>query len=77
MWKKLDEHEAGHLQIHMETLAAIEKALSGKTNLSIDQFESDLEKLVKEGEDKQKKFDATTGHGSKKGVTLNVAQECA
>ncbi len=77
MWKKLDEHEEGHRQIHLETLTAIEKAMSGKTNLSIDQFETDLEKLLTEGEVKQKKFDATTGHGSKKGVTLNIAQECA
>ena len=77
MWKKLEEHENGHMQIHLDTLATIESALKSKTDLTLSQFESDFADMVAEGQKNQDKFDTATGHGSKKGVTLNITDECA
>jgi len=76
MWKKLEEHEDAHRQIHLQALTTIQGTLAKKTDLTVDQFESDIEGMVQEGQDNQDKFDVSTGYGSKKGVTLNVTKEC-
>jgi predicted secreted Zn-dependent protease len=76
MWKKLEEHEEGHRSIHLETLATIQDALKEKTDLEVDQFKTDFAQMIQEGQDNQDKFDASTGHGSKKGVELDIAEEC-
>lgn len=76
MYAKLQEHEDGHKQIHQDTLDAIEKYLGKATDLAEKQFKTDFAKLIKDGQDNQKKFDTSTGHGSKKGVELVVTEEC-
>jgi len=76
MWKKLDEHENGHRLIHLEALAAIQSHLQMQTDLTVEQFEADLARMMEDGQSKQEKFDAATGHGSKKGVELNITKDC-
>jgi predicted secreted Zn-dependent protease len=76
MWKKLEEHENGHRDIHLKALTAIQNALAKKTDLTVDQLESDFARMMKEAQDKQDKFDNSTGHGSNKGVELNITKEC-
>ena len=76
MWKKLDEHEDGHRLIHLEALAKISHTLGNETDLSVDQFKSDFAQMMQDGQDNQDKFDTKTGHGSKKGVELNITKEC-
>lgn len=76
MWKALDQHEDGHRLIHLETLARITKVLEKKTDLTVDDFKTEFDELIREGQDNHDKFDTATGHGSKKGVSLNVTSEC-
>jgi predicted secreted Zn-dependent protease len=76
MWAKLQEHEDGHRQIHQDTLDAVEKYFGKATDLTDKQFNAEFTKLIKEGQNNQKKFDTSTGHGSKKGVELVVTEEC-
>jgi hypothetical protein len=77
MWKKLEEHEDGHRLVHLETLTNIQDTLSKQTNLTADQFKADFAQMEVDGQGNQDKFDTATGHGSKKGVTLNITDECA
>jgi predicted secreted Zn-dependent protease len=76
MYKKLVEHEDGHRDVHAESLAKIEKWLEKAKDLKEKTFFDDFKKLVKEMQDNQKKFDKDTDHGAKKGVELNIAEEC-
>ena len=76
MWKKLEEHEEGHRLIHMDALTAIQDALEKQTDLAADQFESDFARKMQDAQKNQDKFDDATGHGSKKGVELNITAEC-
>jgi len=76
MWKALDAHEEGHRLIHLETLIKITERLEKQTNLTVDDLKIHFAELIQEGQDNQDKFDAATGHGSKKGVSLQVTPEC-
>jgi hypothetical protein len=76
MWKKLEEHEDGHRLVHLETLTNMQDTLAKQTNLTADQFKADFAQMEADGQSNQDKFDTATGHGSKKGVTLNITPEC-
>jgi predicted secreted Zn-dependent protease len=76
MWKKLEEHEEGHRQIHLESLATIQRNLQGQTDLTVDQFEADFAQWMQAGQDDQAKFDTSTANGKNKGVELNIMSEC-
>ena len=76
MWAKLDEHEDGHRQVHEDTLTDIQDFLKDQEDLSEKQLKSEIAKRLKDMQTNQDKFDTSTGNGSKKGVELNVAEEC-
>lgn len=76
MWKKLEEHEEEHLNIHLATLKTIEDTLGKATDLPETQLPTDFDQMIADGQANQDKFDKSTGHGSKKGVELNIAKEC-
>jgi predicted secreted Zn-dependent protease len=77
MYKALEKHEDGHRLIHLETLATIETALQGKTDYTSTQLDTDFGQMMTSGQTNQDKFDTSTGHGEKKGVTLTITDECA
>jgi predicted secreted Zn-dependent protease len=77
MWKKLEEHEDGHRQVHQKTLTDLEASLKKKTDLTEDQWNKEFDAAIKKMQEDQKKFDSDTDHGAKKGVELNVSEECA
>ncbi len=76
MYEKLEEHEDGHRQIHQDLLDKIKDSLSKETDLTVDQLKSDFADWLKEGQDNHDKYDSSTGNGSKKGVELNITDEC-
>jgi hypothetical protein len=51
--------------------------LEKQTDLPVAQLETQIAAIMKEAQANQEKFDASTGNGSKKGVVLNIAGECA
>src|SRR5262249_48950739 len=76
MWRKLDEHEDGHRLIHEQALTTIQKTLDQKSDLSPDHLDSEMARIMQAAQAKQDSFDASTGHGSKQGVSLSITQEC-
>jgi predicted secreted Zn-dependent protease len=77
MWKKLEEHENGHLAIHLDALDKIQDALKQQTDLTASELDSQVARIMKQAQDNQNKYDSSTGNGSKKGVQLNITSECA
>ncbi|MFG0307244.1 MAG: DUF922 domain-containing protein [Phycisphaerales bacterium JB040] len=73
MYKALAKHEDGHRLIHLEALAKINAWLTGAEGLSVNEFKSTFEKMMKDGQKNQDKFDSSTDHGAKKGVHLHIA----
>lgn len=76
MYKALEKHEDGHRLIHLETLATMADSLAEKTDYPSDQLKIDFDTMSQDGQNNQDKFDAATGNGSKKGVELDITEEC-
>jgi predicted secreted Zn-dependent protease len=77
MWKKLEEHEEEHRKIHEQCLKNIQDHLGTQTDYPVDLLKTDMTHMAEHGQAQQDAFDATTGHGSKAGVSLNVSAACA
>jgi predicted secreted Zn-dependent protease len=76
VWKKLQEHEEGHKEVFMDILAKAQKYVKNASDLSAKQVKKDLDKLIGGIQAAQKKFDTATDHGKKKGVYLDIPEEC-
>lgn len=76
MWAALEKHEDGHREVHQKALDDFEAALGKKKDYKVAQLKTDHQKMIKTMNDNQKKFDSTTGNGSKTGVTLDVTEAC-
>ena len=76
MYHKLVDHEEGHREVHAATLKKMEKYVEDAKNLKEKDLDAEFKKLLTEMKVNQKKFDTATGNGSKKGVELDIAEEC-
>jgi predicted secreted Zn-dependent protease len=77
MWKKLDEHEEGHVEVLEKTVDWTKGSLEKMTDLTVETLKAAVAHEIVHGNENQKAFDDATGHGSKKGVVLNVSAACA
>jgi hypothetical protein len=58
-------------------LKNIQDHLGTQTDYPVDLLKTDMTHMAEHGQAQQDAFDATTGHGSKAGVSLNVSAACA
>ena len=76
MWKALRAHEDGHLDVFNKGVAALVKTLTALKSGTHDDIDAVVNKALKDIQMGHDKYDASTTHGQKEGVKLDITEEC-
>ena len=78
MWKALEKHELGHAGFLVEGVVMLQLAIQEKEpgTISKEAFDALRDEHAVDLEKADKEFEIETDHGRKRGVTLDIPDEC-